>query len=113
MEYSKKESVLVGIAMGEASAQVNMAYYQLGEFYDHYFMQTKSKETLIFDLENRLESVEYLMRSILESIRRAKIELDVFCNPDSNIISAFMLNVNEKQDILATLHSDSKQVNAP
>ena len=110
MKYSKQEAIMVETAMSEASAQVNMAYYQIGEFFENYFMSPGSKERFLFDLENRHESVEYQMLAILESIRRAKIELDVFCNPDSDAFSCFMHNVKEKQDILEVLHSDTKQV---
>ena len=100
MTYTKEQINTIGLATIEASQYVNLAFHQISEFLDKYFLMLENKAELISDLESGNDFVENQLRIVYEMIRLAKIELDTFGDADSPALQAFLLHTEEKRSII-------------
>ena len=100
MTYTKEQINTIGLATMGASHYVNLAFHQISEFLERYFLMLENKAELISHLESGNDFVENQLRIVYEMIGLAKIELDTFGDTDSPALQAFLLHTEEKQSII-------------
>lgn len=100
MTYTKEQINTIGIATMGASHYVNLAFHQIREFWEKYFLMIENKAELISDLERGDDFVENQLLIVYEMINLAKIELDTFGNTNSPELQDFLLHTEEKRSII-------------
>lgn len=98
MNYTTKEYNLISNAMTDASNYLDVAYNNLYLFHEQYFEGGGDHKYLAAELEHRPEMIATQIYGIILALHEAKIELDVFTNPQSNQLRARLSNARDMEN---------------